>query len=439
MSMAQLSDCTSSGRPGLKWSIIIAVLLLWVRTCAASMFIDKPTSASCAQNLYGTSSLAGYELVYQPVDDHYIPRGIHQAEFNYSCMEDAYPSQILPSSQAKIIGTYEKGFIMAFPKMASELRFFLKSLAKLGWSYYETDRYALVKDKAHIPDGEMDSIPASGMYALALSAAQAEHLVSRDEAIRVLGKIYNTISNEAVIPRAYGVLPHFVRWHGNKYVSLSEYSTVDTALYYHSMLIASGILGQSDIVAGLKKEIKKIEFEALTIKSGPDKGFITMGIDRDGKTIFRDRAWRHWGGETALVLLLAKMSGYARGFPVSTDQESAGARGNVFDGRGFIAEIQSLFYPQFDSVQPDKLTGQDWLKARRRLLHDQMHSTITNFPGSKAAEYNLYGYSCGEVNNTFAAGCSDYCENGIKDEKNRFIKPRPVIFPHYMLDVIPSI
>lgn len=278
MSMAQLFYCTSSGRPSLKWSIVFAVLLLWACTCTASILIDKPASASCAQNLYGASFLAGYELAYQPVDYNYIPRGIHQADLTYSCLEDAYPSQILPSFRAKIIGTYKKGFMIAFPKMASELRFFLKALAKLGWSYYETNRYALVKDKAHIPNGETDSIPASGMYALALSAAQGEHLVSRDEAIRVLRKIYNTISNEAVIPKAYGVLPHFVRWHGNKYVSLSEYSTVDTALYYHSMLIASGILGQSDIVAGLKKEIKKIEFEALTIKSGPNKGFITRDI-----------------------------------------------------------------------------------------------------------------------------------------------------------------
>ncbi len=428
-----ISRRTSCGHPDLKWLIILAACMLFgaARLCSASS-AGSLSAAVCAPNLSGIFP-NGYEAVYQPADDGNVPLAIKQEGSNDLCLADAYPPQILPAFSARIIGTYKKGFILAFPSMAPESRFFLKSLAKLGWSYYETDRYALVKDKAEIRGGEMDSIPASGMYALALSAAQKEHLVSKDEAVRVLRKIYGTVSDVAVMPRAYGILPHFVKWQGNRYSSLAEYSTVDTALYYHSMLIASEILGQTDIFAGLMREIGNIDFGALTIKSGPNKGFITMGIDRGGRKIFKDSVWRYWGGESALVLLLAKLSGDAPVFHVSDNPDMAGSGGNVFAGRGFIAEIQSLFYPQFDSALPDRLTGQDWLAKRRRLTQDQIKTTIDSFPGSKAAEYKLYGYSCGEIRGKLAAGCGSYCENGIKDGKNKMIKPHPVIFPHYIL------
>jgi hypothetical protein len=375
----------------------------------------------------------GYETEFQPFTSHTIPWKIKEAGFKDLCMKDAFPSAVLPAFQAKIIGIRRDGFILAVPRVASPLRFFLKSVAKLGWSYYETGRYALVKDKADSPAGELDSIPASGMYALALSAAQTEHLVSRDEAIRVLRMIHDTVKDRTVMPRAYGILPHFVRWKKNRYVSVAEYSTVDTALYYHSMLIASEILGQSDVASELRKEIEEMNFVSLTVGHGPNKGFITMGVERDGKTIMENSVWNFWGGESALVLLLEKMSGERPEFPVPADPDRAGSTGNVFEGRGFIAEIQSLFYPQFNSDRPDKLTGQYWLMKRRQLLRDQVESTVRYFPGSKAAEDGLYGYSCGEVNKSLGSGCGNYCENGIRDGKNRPVKPRPVIFPHYIM------
>ncbi len=409
-------------------NFLSAFILFGTGLCMASNLDSKLVHLPCDRTMPDMAS-GKYEFQYLPEYDYDLISKISRSDLNGSC-RDAYPPQILPAFQAKIVSSGQKRITLAMPKMAPEVRFFLESLVKLGMSYYETDQFALVKDRAESGAGEMDSIPASGMYALALSAAQAENMVSRDEAVRILRKIYGTVNNDSVMPTQYGILPHFVRWKAGKYISLAEYSTVDTALYYHSMLLASEILGQSDIETGLENAIKKIDFKALTIQNGAGRGFISMGIDSDGKTIFKDKVWRHWGGESALVLLLARMSGQTPGFPVSCNPGEAGSSGNVFDGRGFIAEIQSLFYPQFDSAQPDRLTGQNWVGARRQLLHDQLQRTLEDFPGSKAAEDGLYGYSCGEAVGMCA---NNYCENGIKDGENRFIKPQPIIFPHYIL------
>ena len=412
-------------RQGSKvFAIFLAVILLWTPFGNASTLSEKTQPISCTTALSQIFP-QGYEVTYQPAQNYL---GTYN---DTSCFKSSYPSQILPSFQAYIKSVDKTKLMVAIPKLAPERRFFLESLAKLGLSYDETGQFALVKDKADSPPGIMESIPASGMYALALSAAQAEHLVSKDEAIRVLRKIHNTVRNGTVMPRAYGILPHFVSWQKNKYVSLAEYSTVDTALYYHSMLLASGILGQKDIEAELLEEIKHIDFNALTIKDGPNKGFISMGVDVDGATIYGDKVWRHWGGESALVLLLARIAGSTPCFPVSNDPGEAGSTGNFYAGRGFIAEIQSLFYPQFNSERPDALTGQNWLKMRRQLLRDQVQCTLGNFGGSNADRLSLYGFSCGEI--TGVSGSTMYWENGIKDAKNKFIKPKPFIFPHYIL------
>src|SRR5438132_3521781 len=70
--------------------------------------------------------------------------------------------------------------------------------------------------------------------------------------------------------------------------------------------------------------------------------------------------------------------------------------GKVYNGVGFIAEIQSLFYPQFACEEPDAITGVNWLKARRELLEEQMAYFPKTWPGSKAALLGVYGLSAGE-------------------------------------------
>jgi hypothetical protein len=74
---------------------------------------------------------------------------------------------------------------------------------------------------------------------------------------------------------------------------------------------------------------------------------------------------KHWGGEGALVLALKKMpSSSDTIYRLCEDDRCEGGIGIVYQGRGFIGEIQSLFYPQFNSDEKDLLTRARWLCAR---------------------------------------------------------------------------
>jgi hypothetical protein len=71
--------------------------------------------------------------------------------------------------------------------------------------------------------------------------------------------------------------------------------------------------------------------------------------------------------------------------------------GRVHQGTGFIAEIQSLFFPDFDLPQPDAISHVNWLEARQRLLADQKgYFQRAQPPEGFARRHGLYGLSAGE-------------------------------------------
>jgi len=160
---------------------------------------------------------------------------------------------------------------------------------------------------------------------------------------------------------------------------------VDTSLYYHGMLLAAAMLGDSATEAELQAAVRTIDFAKL--RDG--NGRIVHGLREDGRTPLTS-AWNDWGGETALVLMLEKM---AMGTQAKPQMNKSG---EVDGGVGFIAELQSLFYPQFGTDRPDALTGVNWLRARRALLKSQRDYFPRTKPKCAAAELGLYGLSAGE-------------------------------------------
>ena len=125
--------------------------------------------------------------------------------------------------------------VIEFPNISFAEKVFLISYAKLARSYSPSD--GVVKDRTHWPAGEFDSVPASGLFCLATCAAWKMDVVDRTFAEQTLHKVHATVSS---LPRAKGLLPHFIRKYGGKYEihhDNTEYSTVDTSLYYHSMLL----------------------------------------------------------------------------------------------------------------------------------------------------------------------------------------------------------
>ena len=233
-------------------------------------------------------------------------------------------------------------------------------------------------------------------------------IVDREFAAQTLRKVHRTVS---ALPRACGLLPHFIQKHGERHQMLrgTEYSTVDTSLYYHGMILAAQMLSDSDTLAELTKAVKEIQFDQLR----DAEGFVIHGLKDDGRTPLSS-SWRDWGGETALVLLLERM---AAGDAARPRMEKTGT---VFNGVGFIAEIQGLFYPDFSRDEPDALTGVNWLQARRALLKEQMECFP---PTCEAARLGVYGLSAGEGRRGV----------GYAADGTRKTPKTDLIHPHYML------
>ena len=271
------------------------------------------------------------------------------------------------------------GLALEPPRMPFARRVFLTSYAKLARCYERAD--GVVRDRAHAPSGRSGAVPASGMFCLATAAAWRLGIVDRAFAEETLHKVHRTLS---AAPKTHGLLPHFVRKQAGRYTGApnSEFSTVDTSLYYHGMVLAAQMLDDQPTLTALTRAIQSIDFGPL--RDG--EGHVLHGVRADGRTPI-PHAWRGWGGEAALVLLLERMAaGDAARLKMARS-------GRVFQGRGFIAEVQSLFYPHFGQARPDAVTGANWLAARRALLDEQMAALPRD---CAAARLGLYGLSAGE-------------------------------------------
>jgi hypothetical protein len=298
---------------------------------------------------------------------------------------------------------------LEFPPMPFPDRVFLISYAKLSRCY--DPRAGIVKNRAHWPTGRFEALPATGLFTLATAAAWTRGVVDRQFAEAALHAIHHTVST---LPRADGWLPHYVSHDAAGHYAVhpgTEFSTIDTSLYYHGTILASQILGDGPMLAQLEREVRALRFDHLRT---PD-GWVLHGFRQDGHTPLRG-AWNGWGGEAALVLLTERMA-LGAGAPLKM-----APGGVVHNGVGFIGEIQSLFYPQFDQARPAALAGADWRAARLALLAEQRAWFPAHEPDSAAAKVGVFGLSAGE-----ALGGRGYVSNGTR-------KPTAdVIHPHYIL------
>jgi len=298
------------------------------------------------------------------------------------------------------------GLELELPPMPFPERVFLASYAKLARCYAPAE--GVVRDRAHTPAGRFDNVPASGMFCLATCAAWRLGIVDRAFAQETLRRVHHTVGS---LPRACGLLPHFISRRAGRYRIHpgTEYSTVDTSLTTHAMLLAAQMLGDRETLAELTRAVRGTQFDKLR----DAEGYVLHGLATDGRTPLR-HAWRGWGGETALVLLLERM---AAGDAARLRMKRTG---KVYRGVGFIAELQSLFYPHFSRDEPDAVTGVNWLAARRALLAEQMACLPRH---TAAARLGLYGLSAGEGPRGVG-----YVANGTRTT------PRgSLIHPHYLL------
>lgn len=285
---------------------------------------------------------------------------------------------------------------------------FLSSYAKLARCY--SPRTGFVRDRAHISDGSFDNVPAAGFFAVATALAARRGIVDEEYARGILAKIHDGV---AKLDNAGGLLPHFIQRRPDGVYAIlpgTEFSTVDTSIYYHCMLLAAQLLHDSTVLAQLTESVHHISYADMVDSAG----FIRQGV-REDKTSPLPGSWRDWGGETALVLALASMSQQP---PVLRMERNA----RINEGSGFIAEVQSLFYPDFDSPKPDAISGQNWQAVRRNMLLRQKEYFPKNWPESKATALGLYGLSAGEARRGLG-----YSVGGVD------LPSQTLIHPHYIL------
>jgi hypothetical protein len=300
------------------------------------------------------------------------------------------------------------GLRLEFSPMSFAERVFLISYAKLA-RCYDVDA-GVVKNRAQWPTGSFDAVPASGLFVLATATAWTQGIVDRSFAEQVLHKVHATMT---ALPHADGWLPHYIRRGSDDRYIISpgtEFSTIDSSFYFHGMLLAAQILDDHAVIDQVSREIRSLRFDRLIGASG----YINHGFREDGETLLRGE-WDGGGGESILVVLLELMAtGHATG---KTDFRYWDA-----NGVGFIGEVQSLFYSQFDSDTPDGLTGYNWASARLALLNEQEAFFAQRDPGGLAAKLGIYGLSAGE-----ALRGQSYVANGTRKLRAN------VIHPHYIL------
>lgn len=302
------------------------------------------------------------------------------------------------------------GFIAERPEMPLEEWAFRISLGKLRRCHDPASGFT--RDRAHLPAGEFDSIASTGMQALASALGVEEGILDRK---KVVEEISTTIAALRQLPDASGFLPHFVRRGEDGRQTIvpgTEFSTVDTAIALQSLLLATRILDLPEMNAEIAGMIAAIDFDAVT----DAEGWVGHGFLEDGKTPLASN-WRDWGGETALILALEAM------VPGREPRGNMIPSGQPYRGVGFIAEIQSLFYPDFDRCEPDLISAISWPEIRGKLLAAQIAYPKTHWPDSAAAGTGLFGLSAGESGMPGAG----YTANGTEVMGVRWLHP------HYML------
>jgi len=299
-------------------------------------------------------------------------------------------------------------FRMVTPDVSFDQWLFLTSYAKALTCWSEST--GVVRDRAHIDDGSFDSVSSTGLFCLATAAAATEGMVSKEFAVKVLRKTHESVNP---LRGPYGLLPHFIRRNHDGHLALhpgTEYSTIDTSLFDLSLIISAKMLEQEDFLQKALAAARQVKFSSLINADG----YVSHGVMDDGKTII-PYVWRDWGGETALVLVMLKLS-------------DAGAKAAMshqarpHQGTGFIAEIQSLLFPHFDSEQADALTGANWRAVRLQLLRDQKQYLMSRYPNAPITSSGVFGLSAGEQRHGLG-----YAVGGVDLEQQL------LLHPHYML------
>jgi len=237
----------------------------------------------------------------------------------------------------------------------------------------------LVRDKAQDASGEFDAIQATGSLAAATAVAEQLGVVTRADAIQIVGKISDTLLLD--LPRFHGLWPHWVKVSPAGEITIvpnTEWSSVDTAIAAIGLLAAQSGLGMD--TSGTEQMLQAIDWDDLVTPGG-----ISHGYTYTGDLI--PYAWDVFGGESWLVeLAYAGVTGQVA--PIAYPSPPTA------NGSGFIDELAWLFVPP---PSRQDYWGTDWTSYRLAAADDQVSYCPANHPGGCLAQLGLFGLSAAEV------------------------------------------
>ena len=332
------------------------------------------------------------ELKVGPQNDETL---LKKWEFNgfksedYREVERAIPAETPPFKLLNLVAETdsdlyfdEVGFYVKVPPM-SDLRYaFLVSAAQVFRCYGREPNSGtwLCRDRAYWPLGDFDSVPGLGFSALVAAVAQQLGYVSTDDARTLTTDAVDSLL--ALPSHPSGFYPHWTKVIEGKVIAHpdSEISTIDSGLGLMSAYYACSILDLQNERLSVLQKIRTLDFASVTVN-----GEISMGFGKDGQII--PSTWRPWGGETLLMLVLARLNNLANHFSSETAPPPPPAPA-VDHGTGFIMEIAPLLFGKFGgrNIGPDRY-GVDWYVTRQRVLSDQAAALgLPNFSGVSAVE-----------------------------------------------------
>lgn len=299
----------------------------------------------------------------------------------------------------------EVGFIMSMPLLPDLDYAFLTSACQVFRCHDPVTGF--VRDKSFQPAFQkpddvlkyvFNTVPGQGFATLTAATAADRGFVETADAVALAQLTIERLvglSSNAAVAHSSGFLPHWICVAEDGVTASrhpdSEFSTVDTALAYLSAYAAAAILGLAPEKNAILNRIQALDFDAVTLPGNQ----ISHGFDKNGQLI--SSAWTNWGGETALLMILAKMND-----PVRT--WSYCAEPPVFSGRGFIQELAPLLFARFGALPEGGVDGKgvDWYAERLRILNEQ--KAVLDLPSF------FGGHSCAEIID--ANGIQFYLEGG---------------------------
>jgi hypothetical protein len=277
----------------------------------------------------------------------------------------------------------------------------------------------LVRDKAKDASGEFDAIQATGSLAAAMAVAEQLGVVSRADAVQIVGRIGDTLLLD--LPRFHGLWPHWVKVSPAGEIAIvpnTEWSSVDTVIAAIGLLAAQSGLGMD--TSGTEQMLQAIDWDDLATPGGISHGYMYTG-DPISYT------WDVYGGESWLVEL-AYAGVTSQVAPITYPSPPTA------NGSGFIDELAWLFVPP---PSGQDYWGTDWTAYRLEATDDQISYCPTHYPESCFSQLGLFGLSAAEVPDPSSVPQgSVYQAFGIG---GRFASPNdgsvllgaPVVVPHY--------